>query len=113
MNFVASLPGAIRALFAGRLHSRVLATILIAIGGLIPSITSGANRFGETSPFFVGELLGVVFLFLGFLASIEVFSEFRVPFTSRTVRGRTERGPTPGTTGPTAAGAGAGVASGH
>ena len=25
---------------------------------------------------------GVVFLFLGFLVSIEVFQEFRVPFTS-------------------------------
>src|SRR5262249_43667541 len=35
VNFVASLPGAIRALFAGRLHSRVPATILIAIGGFL------------------------------------------------------------------------------
>jgi hypothetical protein len=90
VNFAASVPGAVRALFAGRLHSRVLATILIAIGGFIPSITSGANRFGETSPFFVGELLGVVFLFAGFLASIEVFGEFRIPFTARTVRARSE-----------------------
>ena len=34
VNFVASLPGAVRALFAGKLHSRVPATILIAIGGV-------------------------------------------------------------------------------
>jgi hypothetical protein len=67
----------------GRLPSRVPATILIALGGLIPAITSGANRFGATSAFFVGELLGVVFLLLGFLVSIEVFREVRVPFTHR------------------------------
>ena len=82
VNFVASLPGAFRALFAGRINSRVPATILIAIGGTIPAITSGMNRFGATSGFFVGELLGVVFLFAGFLVSIEVFREVRVPFTA-------------------------------
>ena len=59
---------------------RVPATILIAIGAIIPAITSGLNRFGDTSGFFLGEFLGVVFLFLGFLVSIEVFQEFRVPF---------------------------------
>ena len=82
VNFVASLPGAFRALFAGTINSRVPATILIAIGGIIPAITSGMNRFGATSGFFVGELLGVVFLFAGFLVSIEVFREVRVPFTA-------------------------------
>ncbi len=81
VNLVASLPGAVVALVTGRLHSRVPATILIAIGGIIPAITSGLNRFGETSGFFVGELLGVVFLFAGFLVSVEVFREFRIPFT--------------------------------
>jgi hypothetical protein len=81
VNFAVSVPGALRALVTGRLHSRVPATILIAIGGLIPAITSGANRFGATSAFFVGELLGVAFLFAGFLVSIEVFREIRVPFT--------------------------------
>ena len=82
VNFAASLPGAFGALFAGRINSRVPATILIAIGGIIPAITSGMNRFGATSGFFVGELLGVVFLFAGFLVSIEVFREVRVPFTA-------------------------------
>lgn len=88
VNFVASLPGALVALVRGRLNSRVPATILIAIGGFIPAITSGANRFGSTSGFFVGELLGVVFLFLGFLVSVEVFREIRVPFTRVVLRSR-------------------------
>jgi hypothetical protein len=81
VNFVASLPGAAVALVRGRLSSRVPATILIAIGATIPAFTSGANRFGATSAFFVGELLGIVFLFTGFLVSIEVFSDIRLPFT--------------------------------
>ncbi len=82
VNLVASLPGAVRALLTGTINSRVPATILIAIGGIIPAITSGLNRFGATSGFFLGELLGVVFLFAGFLVSIEVVHELRVPFTS-------------------------------
>jgi hypothetical protein len=63
--------------------------VLIAIGGLIPAITSGLNRFGNTSGFFVGEFLGVLFLFLGFLVSIEVFREIRIPFTHVVFRTRT------------------------
>jgi hypothetical protein len=89
---VASLPGAIVALFRGRLHSRVPATILIAIGGFIPAITSGLNRFGDTSGFFVGELLGVVLLFAGFLVSAEVFRDIRIPFTGRVLRSRPVKG---------------------
>ncbi|MGZ6371936.1 MAG: hypothetical protein ACXWL8_00910 [Candidatus Limnocylindria bacterium] len=81
VNLLASLPGAVVALFRGRLSSRVPATILIAIGATIPAFTSGANRFGATSAFFVGELLGILFLFAGFLVSIEVFSDIRLPFT--------------------------------
>ncbi len=88
VNFVASLPRAAAALVGGRLNSRVPATILIAIGGLIPAFTSGANRFGNTSGFFVGEFLGVLFLFLGFLVSIEVFSDVRLPFTRVVLRRR-------------------------
>jgi hypothetical protein len=92
VNLVASLPGAVLALFQRRLNSRVPATLLIAIGGIIPAITSGLNRFGETSGFFVGELLGVVFLFAGFLVSVEVFSEIRVPFTRIVLRTRPVEG---------------------
>ena len=90
VNLVASLPGAAVALVTGRLNSRVPATILIAIGGFIPAVTSGLSRFGNTGAFFVGELLGVVFLLAGFLASIEVFAEIRIPFTSLVFRARRE-----------------------
>jgi hypothetical protein len=81
VNFFASLPGAVRALTQGRLNSRVPATILIAIGGFIPGWTSGLSRFGVTWSFFLGEFLGVLFIFAGFLVSIEVFSDVRLPFT--------------------------------
>jgi len=81
VNFAASLPGATGALFRGRLTSRVPATILIALGGLVPSITSGLNRFGITWAFFLGEFVGVLLIFIGFLVSIEVFSDIRLPFT--------------------------------
>lgn len=88
VNFVASIPGSWRAFRAGTLNSRVAATILIAIGGFIPGWTSGLNRFGITWSFFIGELLGVVLIFLGFLASIEVFSDVRLPFTRIVLRRR-------------------------
>ena len=92
VNFVASVPGAVRALFAGRLHSRVPATILIAIGGLLASGGDALNRFGITNYFQVGKFLAVVFLFAGFLVSIETFREFRIPFTHVSLGGaRRER----------------------
>jgi hypothetical protein len=93
VNLIASLPGALRALFNGTINSRVPATILIAIGGIIPAVTSGMNRFGATSGFFVGELLGVVFLFTGFLVSIEVFRTVRIPFTQVVLWARTAEEP--------------------
>src|SRR4051794_29477246 len=82
VNLVSSLPGAMRGLVTGKLHSRVPATILIAIGAFIPTLTDSLNRFGSTELFQLGKFLGVVFLFAGFLVSIDVFREIRVPFTS-------------------------------
>ena len=81
VNFVASVPDAVAASRAGRLNSRVPATLLIALGGFIPGWTSGLNRFGVTWAFYLGELVGVVLIFIGFLVSIEVFSDVRIPFT--------------------------------
>lgn len=81
VNLVASLPGAARELAAGRLHSRVPATILIALGAFFPTITDSLNRAGVTELFALGKFLGVVFLFGGFLVSSEVFREIRIPFT--------------------------------
>jgi hypothetical protein len=87
VNFVASLPGAVRALFAGRIHSRVPATLLIALGALIVGGADTLARLGSTDFFQIGKLVGVSLLFLGFLVSIEVFREIRVPFTGRVIRG--------------------------
>ncbi|HSJ00568.1 MAG TPA: hypothetical protein VLA59_09300 [Patescibacteria group bacterium] len=96
VNFVASVPGAWRSFRAGTLNSRVPATILIALGGFIPGWTSGLNRFGITWSFFIGELLGVVLIFLGFLVSIEVFRDVRLPFTKVVLRHRREEQEAPG-----------------
>jgi hypothetical protein len=82
VNFFASLPGSVRAFRHGELNSRVPATILIALGGFIPGWTSGLSRFGVTWSFFLGEFLGVMLIFLGFLVSVEVFGDVRLPFTS-------------------------------
>jgi hypothetical protein len=81
VNFVASLPGAIADLVRGRLHSRVPATLLIALGGFVASAGDSLNRFGITGPFAVAKFLSVVLLLVGFLVSIEAFREIRVPFT--------------------------------
>ncbi len=81
VNFLASLPVAVRELLAGRLHSRVPATILIAIGAFVASAGDSLNRFGVTAPFAIAKLIAVVFLLAGFLVSIEAFREFRIPFT--------------------------------
>ena len=81
VNWFASIPATARAFRDGRLNSRVPATLLIAVGAFIPGVTSGLSRFGVTWGFFLGELLGILFIFAGFLVSIEVFSDLRVPFT--------------------------------
>jgi hypothetical protein len=97
VNLVASLPGALGAIATGRINSRVPATILIAIGAFIPTLTDSLSRFGETELFQVGKFFGVLFLFAGFLVSIDVFREIRVPFTRiRLVTGRREHGDRPG-----------------
>jgi hypothetical protein len=86
VNFVASLPGTVAALLTGRIHSRVPATILIALGAFIPSITDSLSRFGSTELFQVGKFLSAVFLFAGFIVSVEVFRDIRVPFTRIPIR---------------------------
>lgn len=46
---------------------RVLSNVLIALGAFVPSIASGLTRFGVTSVFFVGELIGLSCIMAGFL----------------------------------------------
>jgi hypothetical protein len=81
VNLVASTPTAASALLKGRVNSRVPATILIALGAFIPGVTSGLNRFGVTWSFFLGEFLGVLLIFAGFLVSEEVFKNIRIGAT--------------------------------
>ena len=81
VNFVASLPRAVAALFAGKLNSRVPATILIALGAFIPGVTSGLDRFGVTWSFFLGEFVGLLLIFVGFLVSEDVFHNVRIGTT--------------------------------
>ena len=110
VNLFASLPGAARALLAGRLHSRVPATILIAIGAFMASSGDTLLRFGVTDFFQVGKLLAVVFLFLGFLVSVEAFAELRVPFTQVVLaRRRPDESPLPPVAPPPGSGRGAPV----
>ena len=93
VNFVTSLPGAASALVRGKLNSRVPATILIAFGSLIPAVTSSLNRFGVTWSFFLGEFLGLLLIFVGFLVSEEVFRNIRLGTTlwTRAPSGSLER----------------------
>ena len=55
------------------MRHRVVSNALIAVGAFIPGVTGGLSRFGFTEALFLGELLGVVLIFAGFLVSIEVF----------------------------------------
>jgi hypothetical protein len=78
VNLFASLPVAAAALFTGKLNSRVPATVLIAVGGFVPSITSGLDRYGVTWSFYLGQLLGIACILAGFLVSEEVFANLRI-----------------------------------
>jgi hypothetical protein len=93
VNFICSLPRALRELFAGRLHSRVPATLLIAIGAFIPAVTDSLNRFGSTELYQLGKFLSVILLFGGFLVSVETFRQIRVPFTHVVLRGARRESP--------------------
>ena len=97
VNFFASLPGAFSALVRGELHSRVLATILIAVGALFVTGTDFGVKGGETTIFELSKLVAIALIFGGFLVSIEAFREIRIPFTSiRLAGGRQEAGSGPG-----------------
>jgi hypothetical protein len=82
VNFVLSIPAAVRSFRAGTLHSRVPAVLLIAGGTFAALLGDSLNRFGMTAPFAIAKLISVILILAGFLVSIEAFHEFRVPFTS-------------------------------
>ena len=91
VNFLASLPGALNLLVRGRLHSRVPATILIALGAVFVTGTDFGVKEGSTTIFELSKLIGIALIFGGFLVSIEAFRDIRVPFTGiRLASGREE-----------------------
>ncbi|MGI9148569.1 MAG: hypothetical protein ACR2IK_18820 [Chloroflexota bacterium] len=51
------------------LPKRVAANVFIAAGAFVPSLASGLTRYGITSIFFLGELVGLVCILTGFLLS--------------------------------------------
>ncbi len=85
VNFLASLPAAAADLVRGRLHSRVPATLLIAVGAILISGTDLGVKGGATTIFALSKLVGIVLIFGGFLVSTETFRELRVPFTRRRI----------------------------
>lgn len=87
VNFFASLPAAFGALVRGRLHSRVPATLLIAIGALFVTGTDFGVKGGDTTIFELSKLVSIGLIFTGFLISIEAFREIRIPFTSVRIAG--------------------------
>jgi hypothetical protein len=86
VNFVASLPGAIKAFATGKIHSRVPATLLIALGGIVVSVGDSLSRLGYTDLYSAAKLVALVMIFAGFLISSEVFRQVRIPFTHRVLR---------------------------
>lgn len=63
---------------------RVISNCLICGGAFASSSAGIISRFGVAegaAAFSIATLLGVTLIFGGFLLSIEVFAEFRVPFT--------------------------------
>jgi hypothetical protein len=51
------------------LPKRVASNLLIAVGAFVPSLASGLTRYGFTSTFFLGELIGLLCILAGFLLS--------------------------------------------
>jgi Ca2+/Na+ antiporter len=97
---VMNIPGALL-LFGGaawsawtfwRRHTpgyRVVSMGFLALGAVVPSVTTGLQRLGYSSGAALGEFLGAVCLLAGLLISLDVFTMFRVPFTSIVLHERT------------------------
>lgn len=59
------------------LRTRSSFNLLIALGGIILSASGGAARFGRPEYLYLGEMLGLFVLFIGFLKSREVVTRSR------------------------------------
>lgn len=60
---------------------RVASMVLLALGSVVPSVTTGLQRLGYSGGAALGELLGALCLLAGLLISLDVFTVFRIPFT--------------------------------
>src|SRR3954451_550215 len=60
VHFAASLPGAVVALSTGRIHSRVPAPLLIAIGGIGVSSADSLSRLGSTTFYSSAKFVALV-----------------------------------------------------
>ena len=70
---------------------RVVSNCFIFGGAMAASAAGTIERFhlaNGADAFSLATLMGVTLIFVGFLISIEVFNEFRVPFTSITLKER-------------------------
>lgn len=93
---VMNIPGALL-LFGGAVWSawqfwrknapgyRLLSMAFLALGSVFPSILTGLQALGNSGGAALGEFLGAVCLLAGLLISHDVFTVFRVPFTSITL----------------------------
>jgi hypothetical protein len=61
---------------------RVVSMALLALGAIFPSILTGLQRLGYSAAAPLGEFLGALCLLVGLLISLDVFTVFRIPFTS-------------------------------
>lgn len=74
---------------------RVVSNCFICGGAFAASAAGTISRFGiadGAAAFSLATLLGVSLIFVGFLLSIEIFAEFRVPFTKKVLWQRSELG---------------------
>ena len=69
VSFVTSLTAALRAVVSGRIHSRGLATILIAIGAFVAPTGDRLLRFGVSDFVDIAKLLAVASLVLRFASA--------------------------------------------
>ncbi len=77
-----------------RTRNRAIANGIIASGGMIFAASGTlAKYFGQEDILYLAEFAGTLVIFAGFLVSIEVFDQFRIPFTSRVLYQRQERLP--------------------
>ena len=91
VNFVTSLPLAFAAWRSGTLNRRVPATLLIALGAFVPSLTDTLTRAGSTEAYQLGKAVGALVLLIGFLTSVDDPDEITLPLLGAPLRAALRR----------------------